>query len=861
MDELPSAASISVAEVRERLKAGRAEIEVDYRANRDASRTLKRQCKLVDEILIDIWHAMGFGPQWQLLAVGGYGRGQLYPASDIDILVLHADSINAEEQQRAEQLVGFLWDIGLEIGHAVRSLDECLEEAARDITVQTTLIEARNLAGSSEAFLSFQQYVHTSLDPASFFDAKFAEQQHRHDRFQGATANLEPNIKESPGGLRDLHLLIWLARATGLAPQWADLARAGILSSSEARQLRRCERILQNLRIALHYTARRREDRLAFEYQTPLAEFFGFESTPKHRASEALMKNYYRAARQILSLTSILTQNLRMRVYSIVRGVPVLLNEHFQRRGNLLEMRHPDLFEQQPRTILEAFHQLQLHPELRDISAGTLRAMWHARDRIDASFRADPQNKQLFLQMFRTGEGLTRSLRRMNQYGILGRYIPAFGRVVGQMQHDLFHVYTVDEHILMVLRNMRRFAISAFNHEYPLCSRLLADFDKPELLYLGALFHDIGKGRGGDHSKLGRVDALRFCRQHGLEEEDANMVAWLVQEHLSMSTVAQKEDVYDPEVVAHFAAKVGDHRHLVALYLITVADIRGTSPKVWNSWKAKLLEDLYHATQRFLSGEAFDPNSYIACRQNEARALLNLYTIPAGAEQALWRELDTVYFLRHKTREIAWHARLLYARVNSPTPIVHAKLIDTSSDGLQVLVYSQDRPQLFARICGFFERTQFNIAEAKIYTTRHGYALDTFTVFLPEGGTIQYRNLINLIEFELQKDIEDDGQLPAPMSGRVSRHLRYFPLDPKIVLMPDDKGRYHILSLVAGDRPGLLSRVTRVLALFGINIHTAKIATLGDRAEDTFLISGKALEDGKTTVRLESELLQALRMQ
>lgn len=849
-----------VVTFRERLKVGRASIEARYHESRNSYEMLARLCRLVDKLLVDVWHHFEFDEEWLLIAVGGYGRGQLYPASDIDILILHPENINDADRERTEQLIGFLWDIGLEIGHSVRSISECLEEAALDITVQTALLEARRLAGNNNTFFTFEQCVHTSLDPAAFFDAKQVEQQQRHDRFQGVTANLEPNVKESPGGLRDLHLLLWLARAAGLAPSWPAMARAGILTTSEAKQLHRCERTLQNFRIALHYKSHRREDRLAFEYQTPLAEFFGVESKPPKRASEILMQQYYRAARQVQSLTSILTQNLRMRVYSIVRGEPFPLNERFQRRSELLEMRDPQLFEKHPAALLEVFLLLQDHPEIQDIGAPTLRALWHARDQINADYRKNPEHKQLFLQLFRNGRGLTRTLRRMNQYGILSRYIPAFGRVVGQMQHDLFHVYTVDEHILMVLRNVRRFAINAFAHEYPLCSRLIMEFDKPELLYLAALFHDIAKGRGGDHSVLGKTDALRFCRSHGLPDADGQLVAWLVQEHLQMSLVAQKQDVYDPEVVATFAERVGDYRHLVALYLLTVADIRGTSPKVWNDWKAKLLEDLFKATQRKLSGENFDPNSYVACRQREARDLLNLYAIPENAENLFWRELDTVYFLRHKKREIAWHTRLLYSHVQAQEPIVRAKLIDNSNQGLQVLIYTPDQPHLFARICGFFEQTQFSIADAKIYTTRHGYALDTFTVFLPSDSGQHYRDLINFIEFELPKNITAADALPAPLSGRVSRHLKYFPLEPQIILSPDEKGAFCVLSIVAGDRPGLLSRITRILSLFGLNIHSARISTLGERAEDTFLVSGPSINDSKTTVRLEAELLQALRM-
>ena len=451
-----------------------------------------------------------------------------------------------------------------------------------------------------------------------------------------------------------------------------------------------------------------------------------------------------------------------------------------------------------------------------------------------------------------------RALKRMNQSGILGRYLPAFGRIVGQMQHDLYHAYTVDEHILRVIRNLRRFSIPELAHEFPLCSRLMSNFARPEVLYLAALFHDIAKGRGGDHSQLGKADARRFCTAHGLSPEDTDLVVWLVEHHLVMSMTAQKQDLSDPDVILAFTEKVRDQRRLAALYLLTVADIRGTSPKVWNAWKGKLLEDLFYATQHRLTGDAVSLESGLQARQEEAFAKLRLYAVPADAHEALWSKLDMSYFLRHAPQEIAWHTRLLYYRANTVRPVVKARL-SPAGEGLQVMVYVPDQKMLFARICSFFESINYDIFEAKVYTTRHGYALDSFQVHDASNRAPQYRDLITYIEYELVERLLHKAPLPPLTRPRLSRQLRHFPISPEVNIQPDDKGVYRVLSVIAGDRPGLLSRIARVLNAYDINLHTAMINTLGSRAEDTFLVTGAALNDPKTVVRFESELLEQLR--
>jgi [protein-PII] uridylyltransferase len=632
------------------------------------------------------------------------------------------------------------------------------------------------------------------------------------------------------------------------------------MTPAEARELARHERLIDDLRIRLHYLTGRREDRLVFDVQTALASEFGLADTPSRRASEQLMQRYYRAAKSIRQLNVIVLQNLHARLFPAAVDVQPI-DADFQAVDELLDVKDEELFAKRPSAILESFLKLQQHPELKGMSAPTLRALWRYRTRVDAAFRRDPGNRARFLALLRQPRGVTHELRRMNQYGILGRYLPVFGRIVGQMQHDLYHVYTVDEHILMVIRNLRRFTEPQHAHEYPLCSRLISDFARPELLYIAGLFHDIAKARGGDHSHLGSKDARRFCRQHGLAAEDTDLVTWLVEQHLLMSLTAQKQDISDPAVIAAFAARVKTERRLAALYLLTVADIRGTSPRVWNAWKAKLLEDLFHAAQSQLTGRAATRklDDSLEARRSEAVRQLRLYAIPEGAEQSLWRNLDSVYFQRHSADEIAWHARQLYYRVDGNQPLVRARL-SRAGVGLQVMIYLPDQKELFARICSFFGNARLSILDAKVHTTRHGYALDTFTVHDPGNPNAAYRDVISYVEFELKRVLAERAPVAPPPIGRISRHLKHFPLTPEVRLFPDDKGTHYILELVAGDRPGLLARIACTLASANINVASAKINTLGDRAEDVFLIDGARLHDESALLRLETALYEQLRL-
>lgn len=815
---------------------------------------IKANCRFVDSLLRDCCKRLDIDSRVALVAVGGYGRGELFPYSDVDLLILIPDEDNSIINSQIETLIGLFWDIGLAVGHSVRNLQECIEEAKKDVTVQTALIEARLVAGNKSLYQQFETTAQYAMKTSTFFEAKVLEQQQRHARFNDTAYNLEPNVKESPGGLRDLQVTLWLARSLKVGKSWGDLVKQGLITAQEARQINRNEQHLQMLRTRLHFLANRREDRLIFDFQNDLAASLGYINDGRKRASEQLMSGFYKSAKFVIIINEMLTQALKEKLNPEQQQITVI-NEYFEARNGLLDLRSQSILQKHPSKILEIFLLLEQRSELKGFSANLLRTLNRVKRLVNREFRNNAENKRLFMQIISQPKGITHALRRMNRYGILGSYIPVFGKIVGQMQHDLFHVYTVDEHILNVLANLRRFALPERSHEFPLCSELFAKFDKPHLLYLAALFHDIAKGRGGDHSTLGTLDAERFCKHHGLNKSDTELVAWLVQSHLSMSTVAQKSDLSDPEVIESFALMMGNQRRLTALYLLTVADIRGTSPKVWNAWKAKLLENLFTATQRLLQGTVGNTETSLKARQRQAIHSLSHYGIAESNYKQLWSKLGRSYFTRHDSHEIAWHTRLLLTHLNSSNPIVRARL-SPAGDGIQVMIYIQDRDDLFARICGFFERMGYTILEAKIHTTLHGYALDSFLVLDHSDKSVVYRDLLNYIEYELTQLLMRTDTPAPPLQGRLSRQVKHMPIKTNITLHAEKNSENHLLNITTGDRPGLLSKLAHVFLSHHVHLHTAKINTLGNRAEDTFLISSK--DSKKLNTDEEQALLAAL---
>ena len=833
---------------------------------RDVHKTLGLLSELADGVLSRLWMDAGLHAPFALVAAGGYGRGELFPYSDLDVLVLLPDDTDPETdtdlKARIESFIGSCWDAGLEIGSSVRTMASCLAEADRDVTIQTALLECRLITGSAELVQAFKTAFFAAMDPQAFFVAKTLELRQRHTKYENTPYSLEPNCKESPGGLRDLQIILWVAKAAKYGDTWNDLAANGLATPFEVQQIRRNESLLVRVRARLHLIAQRREDRLIFDLQNAVAESFGYGnafpsmgSKSVVRASEVLMKRYYWAAKAVAQLNQILLLNIEERLNPSTHA-PRRINDHFNEKAGMVDVVSDDLYQRKPHALLETFLVYQTTVGVQGLSARTLRALYNARSLMDADFRSDPVNRETFLKILMGSDGITHAMRLMNQTSILGRYLWVFRRIVGQMQHDLFHVYTVDQHILMVLRNMRRFFIVEHAHEYPFCSQLASGWDKPWLLYIAALFHDIAKGRGGDHSELGAAEVRHFCKQHGIALEDSQLIAFVVREHLSMSQIAQKSDLSDPKTIANFAKRVGNERQLTALYLLTVADIRGTSPKVWNAWKGKLLEDLYRLTSRALGGHAPDPDAEVEARKREALVLVNMHSLPFEAHKPLWDTLDVGYFMRHDAADIAWHTRQLSRLVGSSKAIVRARR-SPAGEGLQVLVYTPDQSDLFARICGYFDQRSFSILDARIHTAKNGYALDTFQV-VTSAGPEEYREITSMLENSLAKVISDAGPLPAPGRGRVSRRVKSFPIAPRVTLTPDEKGQRWLLNISASDRVGLLYSVALVLARHHLNLQLAKVATLGERVEDTFLIDGPELQHNKKQIQIETELLEAL---
>jgi [protein-PII] uridylyltransferase len=860
----PSDAAIgSIARLKTTFNEARQAAFQQFRSKPQAEPLLAATTLATDQLLRALWASAQMPASAALCAVGGYGRTEQFPHSDVDLLILMPSEPQGDELGIIEQFVGRCWDIGLPLGHSVRTIDQCLSEAAQDVTVMTSLLEVRYLCGSRAFVKRLQQRLDQQIDPVRFLEAKVLEQQQRHAKYQDTPYSLEPNAKESPGGLRDLHILRWVARAARKGQSWAEMARHGLMTEQEARKARQTEGQLKQIRAWLHLLAGRREDRLVFDLQAPVARALGFNDGSNRRASEELMQRYYRAAKAATQLNHLVLLSLAEQVQPDAEraakraALSVRAIDHqFQEVAGHLDLVDPERFERSPVAMLEAFLCLQQHPELRGMSAPTLRAMWHARDRIDGKVRRSPEARSVFLQILQQPRGITHALRGMNQWSVLGRYLPVFRRIVGRMQHDLFHVYTVDQHILMVVRNVRRFTMAEHAHEYPLCTQLMADFGRPWILYIAALFHDIAKGRGGDHSLLGKADARRFCRNHGLTEADTNLVVFLVEHHLTMSSVAQKQDLSDPKVIERFATLVGDTQHLCALYLLTVADIRGTSPKVWNAWKGKLLEDLYRASLSVLKGQSPGLETQLDARRAEAVRILNLYALPKDAYEELWNQLDIAYFLRSEASDVAWHTRVLYRHAATQVPVVRARL-SPFGEGFQLVVYVPDQNDLFARICGYFDRRNLSVLQAQVHTTRHGYALDSFALIDPSGDA-HYRDMLSLVETELAQLLQVRSTLPNPSRGRMSRRSRSFPMRPRVELRPDERGSRFLLSIQANDRTGLLYGVARVLGKHGLNLHTARVTTLGERVEDVFLIDGQALSNPKQQLQIETDLLQEL---
>ncbi len=852
-------------QIRDWLAEQRAALKRAYLQRPQPDRNLRQHAAIVDDAISRIASDIGLPESFAIVAVGGYGRAFLFPASDVDVQVLLPDAGAGSAAPAIEAFVSLLWDVGLEPGISVRTVSECVEEASKDITVDTGLLESRRVWGNEALVEELTRALRQSRSVKAFIEAKIDEQRRRHARHNDVTLNLEPNIKESPGGLRDLQMVLWLAKAANLGDDWKALETQELITPFELKTIQRHRRILIDIRIRLHYLAGRREDRLVFDHQTALAKELKLAGTKTRQPSEVLMHRYYLTAKAIWQMNSILLPTLMdlvlQRDHGKGKDQVVIIDKEFVLENGNIAAHDVKIFNRDPRAIFRAFLALQHVREAEFIEPDTLRALWRSVPLIDKKFRDDPEANQLFLKILQSDK-VTFTLRRMSRYGVLGRYIPAFGRIVGQMQHDLFHVYSVDEHILMVIRNLRRLVLPRFSHEFPFCHELANEFERPEILYLAALFHDIAKGRGGDHSELGKRDARQFCRKLQVSKTDTALVTWLVEMHLQMSAVAQKQDLSDPDVISQFAQRVGNERKLTALYLLTVADIRGTSPHVWNAWKGKLLEQLFRSTRRLLRGDAMPNEHWIEARKQEAlKRYHESVDIGGTSVPSLWQHTDPSYFQRFDAAEIAWHGVVLNADPSPRSAVVkvRAQAEDDPQQGYAVMVMTHDQPGLFARITGYFEKLSFDIAAAKIYTTTHDYALDAFQILPKSDSADRYRDVVSMIERDLAQVLNDPAAPPPSRSGRVSRQVKHFPIEPAITLIPSRRKPYYELTVSCADRPGLLSAIARLFLEFSISLHDARITTLGQRAEDVFVLAHERLGDEEFANELQARLTKELK--
>lgn len=833
---------------REALQRGKQVLQQRFRSGSDATMLVPQQTGLTDALVTRAWQRFfaAADPRVALIAVGGYGRGELHPGSDIDLLILLTTPCHDEFRSAIEQFLTLLWDIGLEVGHSVRTVDECRDEALRDVTIVTNLMESRCIAGPLALYgaMTVATSAPTLWNSREFFAAKWEEQQARHRKFHDTAYNLEPNVKEGPGGLRDIQMIGWVVKRHFNAGTLHDLVDHQFLTAQEYQALIDGQGFLWNVRFALHMLAGRREDRLLFDHQKALAELLGYRDEAGHLAVEKFMQAYYRTITELGRLNEMLLQLFQEAIlYADSATECRSINSRFRSCNGFIEVTHNGIFQRYPFALLELFLILAQHPELHGVRATTIRLIRSNTELINDTFRNDLRCRSLFMEILRQPHGITHQLRRMNRYGILAAYLPVFARIVGRMQYDLFHVYTVDDHTLMVIRNLRRFTVREHAHEIPFCSQVIQRIPKLELLYLAALFHDIAKGRGGDHSELGGSDAEEFCLHHGLSEYDTALVRWLVKNHLLMSMTAQRKDISDPEVIAEFATAVRDQGRLDHLYLLTVADIRGTSPELWNTWKDALLIQLYtatkHAFRRGLENLAQKDELVREARRASFELLESRDGINLRHAEALWQRLNDDYFIRHDPNEVAWQTESMLRHGNGPLPMV-AFRAEIRRGGTEIFIYSADQDHLFAITTTVLDQMGLNIVDARIYTSRDGYTLNSFIVLDEAGQAIDDQRRLQEISQALHDGISRNDLAAMHVTRRRPHRLKHFSIPTEVHFRAHPRQRYTYMELITADRPGLLAQVGRVMAQHGIRVHSAKIATFGERVEDVFFITDAA---------------------
>jgi len=837
-----------------------------FRAGRTANELIHSRATVIDYLLIHAWKFyIDDSSHCCLVAVGGYGRSELHPYSDIDIMII-VRNLNKVPKNAIEKFITFLWDMHLNVGHSVRTPSECASEAKKDITIATNMQESRLLTGEIALFekqkvLCSPTKIWNSKD---FFNAKWQEQKARHSKYNDTAYNLEPNIKEGPGGLRDIQTISWVTKRHFDSDNPEQLVKIGFLTTAELKMLITGQSFLWKIRYGLHLIAERREDRLLFDFQRELAIQFGYQNDKNKLAVEHFMKEYYRTVMELSRLNEMLLQLFQEEILFKKKQPNIIkLNSRFNIQNGFIETINDQVFIKYPSAILEIFLIQAQHPELSGVRANTIRIIRENLYIIDSAFRNDLRNKVLFMDILRQRAGVTHELRRMNTYGVLAAYIPEFNEIVGQMQHDLFHVYTVDQHTLFVIRNIRRYTVKEFSDEFPLCSAIIKNIAKQEILTLAGLFHDISKGQGGDHSTLGAKVAFDFCQNHNLSKYDSELVEWLVLNHLIMSVTAQKKDIQDIDVIKEFAELVGDQYRLDFIFLLTVSDIRATSPKVWNSWKYALLTNLYNSTKHYLKAETKGERNQLISVSRIKKDLLAMPELNSETKEKLiihWQKLSNEYFIQCQYSEIMWQSDLIINNINHNKPIIKIHH-ESQQSGTVVFVYARNNLGILSLITAVFEQINISVVNARIYKTSDDFVLASFIILEENGDPILEANRIEYLKNNLNKYLKADIATSIEVSRNIPRQLKHFSF-PTEIIFNEDKNKCHlIMEVIAIDRPGMLSRICSSMDACGVELLSARIATYGERVNDIFYITSvnkKELPNEDTLQCLKKSIIEVL---
>ena len=827
---------------------------------------LESRSDFIDQLLSSAWSDFlgAYSNELSLIATGGYGRAELHPFSDIDLLIIFDEEKLTQYQTNIESFSTFLWDIGLKPGLSVRTLKDCIEQSQLDVTVITNLMESRLITGSAELFSGMIEKISPDniWSPIGFFQQKVDEQQKRHLKFGDTAYNLEPDIKDGPGGLRDIQTIQWITQRYFGSNSLGELVNNAFLTKREYRKLIKGQRFLWQVRFELHLLANRPENRLLFDYQKSLALAFGYEDGDNNLAVESFMQQYYRTVMDLERINELVLQVFTEAMQNKALDVHPI-NESFRVLNGYIEVTHPNTFTEHPTALLDIFFQLQKHPEIKGVRSATIRLIRESLHLIDDAFRANPKAQHIFLDILRQPHGITRQFRRMNRYGVMAAYIPAFNDIIGRMQYDLFHAYTVDQHTLFIVRNLRRFALKKHRDELPHCYEVFKNIAKPELLYLAGLFHDIAKGRGGNHADLGMVDAIAFCKEHHYNKYDSELVGWLVKNHLIMSMTAQRKDINDPKVIHQFASKIGSLEYLDYLYLLTVADIRATNPTLWNDWKGSLLKELYYNTQKVLRRglqSPSDDDDIFTDLQYQARLGLHARGLGDDKINAVWRSISKHYFARFSVEDSIWHTLAIASCSPSQLPLVLLRP-QTNRGGAEVFIYIDDRHGTFALCTATLDQLALNILDARIITTHEGISLISFHILEADGTPIGDLEREHAIANILRQNQLHPDQAQLSVKRHKTRQSKHFNTETTVTFSDDHLERYTVLEINTHDEPGVLSRIGQCFSECKINVRNAKIATLGSKAEDIFYITDandKMITDAAVLERLKQLLLDKL---